>query len=172
MLEDNAQHMHDKDPASRPSSCRPFHLGKMREAVKVAAVQAAPIAFDLAKSIAKVEAFTAQAASNGADLVVFPEAFLSAYPWRYAFDATIGAREPRGRTWYARYYNSSLAIPSPEYDTLVETARVNNVLLQVGIVERDGATLYCTSLLLGRDGEMLTRHRKVGSRERCRSDYY
>ena len=144
----------------------------MREVVKVAAVQAAPIAFDLAKSIAKVEAFTAQAASNGAALIVFPEAFLSAYPWRYAFDATIGTREPRGRTWYARYYNSSLAIPSPEYEALANAARTNKVFLQVGIVEKDGATLYCTSLLLGRDGEILTRHRKVGGQERCRSHSY
>lgn len=135
----------------------------MKEVVKVAAVQAAPVAFDLAKSISKVEAFTEQAASNGADLVVFPEAFLSGYPWRYAFDATIGTREPRGRTWYARYFNSSLAIPSKEFDALSSIARSNNVLLQVGIIERAGGTLYCTSLLLGEDGKVLSRHRKVGS---------
>ena len=64
--------------------------------VKVAAVQAAPVAFDLQQSLEKVAKFTKQAADNGADLVCFPEGFLSAYPWRYAFDATIGAREPRG----------------------------------------------------------------------------
>lgn len=133
----------------------------MKEVVKVAAVQAAPEAFDLVKSISKVETFTQQAASEGADLVVFPEAFLSAYPWRYAFDATIGSREPRGRTWYARYYNSSVAIPSPELDALSNIARSSAVLLQIGIIERDGATLYCTSLLLGRDGEILSRHRKL-----------
>jgi nitrilase len=83
--------------------------------VKVAAVQAAPVAFDLERSLEKVAKFTAEAAGSGADLVIFPyacekissneiswltlyssEGFLSAYPWRYAFDTTIGAREPRG----------------------------------------------------------------------------
>lgn len=44
----------------------------MRATVKVAAVQAAPVAFDLEKSIEKVSKFTAEAAKNGADLVVFP----------------------------------------------------------------------------------------------------
>ena len=64
--------------------------------IRVAAVQAAPVAFDLDKSIEKVGKLTREAAEAGADLVAFPEGFLSAYPWRYAFDATIGAREPRG----------------------------------------------------------------------------
>jgi nitrilase len=44
----------------------------MRQIVKVAAVQAAPVAFDLEKSLAKVASFTAEAAKEGADLVVFP----------------------------------------------------------------------------------------------------
>jgi predicted amidohydrolase len=44
----------------------------MRQNVKVAAVQAAPVAFDLGQSIAKVASFTAEAAKEGADLVVFP----------------------------------------------------------------------------------------------------
>ncbi|KAJ9498188.1 Nitrilase [Exophiala xenobiotica] len=87
---------------------------------KVAAVQAAPVAFDLEASIRKLERFTRTASEAGADLVVFPEGFLSAYPWRYAFDATIGAREPRGRQWYARYHRSAVAIPSPE--KLIPTA--------------------------------------------------
>lgn len=58
--------------------------------VKVAAVQTAPVSFNLEKSIKKIATYTAETASNGADLAVFPEGFLSAYPWHYAFDATIG----------------------------------------------------------------------------------
>lgn len=73
-----------------------------QQSVKVAAVQAAPVSFNLLASLQKLEKLTAEAASQGAELVVFPEAFLSAYPWRYAFDATIGAREPRGA--YSRVF--------------------------------------------------------------------
>lgn len=66
-----------------------------------------------------------------------------------------------GRKWYAKYYNSAVAIPSVEMDQLCEIARENNVYLSVGIIEKDGGTLYCTALLLGRDGAVLSRHRKV-----------
>jgi hypothetical protein len=108
------------------------------------------------------------------------EAFLSAYPWRYSFDATIGAREPRGkgskdrsakqiasanhtqgRKWYARYAASAVAIPSPAFDALKEAARTNNVFLHVGIIEKDGGTLYCTAVLFDRNGGLLYKHRKV-----------
>lgn len=128
---------------------------------KVAAIQAAPVSFNLKDSIEKLEQLTATAAQEGADLVVFPEGFLSAYPWRYAFDATIGAREPRGREWFSRYYKSALAIPSPEFEQLGSIARDNGVLLSVGIIEREGATLYCTAILLSREGKLLYAHRKL-----------
>lgn len=93
--------------------------------------------------------------------VLCSEGFLSAYPWRYAFDATIGAREDRGRRWFAKYYDSALAIPSPEFDQLCNLSQEWKVHLSVGIIERDGATLYCTSILLDRDGKLLYKHRKV-----------
>ncbi|KAI8626865.1 carbon-nitrogen hydrolase [Xylariaceae sp. FL1651] len=129
--------------------------------IKVAAVQAAPVSFDLDKSLEKLTRLTAEAAAGGAELVVFPEAFLSAYPWRYAFDATIGAREPRGRQWYRRYHDSAVAVPSPEADVIADAARAHNIYLQVGIIEKDGGTLYCTALLVGRDGSILLKHRKL-----------
>ncbi|KAF2809991.1 putative nitrilase [Mytilinidion resinicola] len=129
--------------------------------VKVAAIQAAPVSFDLHESLEKVSKLTSEAARSGADLVVFPEGFLSAYPWRYAFDATIGAREPRGRKWFAKYYNSAIAIESPEFQILLSIAKANNVLLSVGIIEKDGGTLYCSAVLIDRDGKLLSNHRKL-----------
>jgi nitrilase len=48
--------------------------------VKVAAVQAAPVFLDLEARVAKVLALIEEAAANGARLVVFPEAFLPAWP--------------------------------------------------------------------------------------------
>ncbi|KAH8723719.1 putative nitrilase [Phaeosphaeriaceae sp. PMI808] len=132
--------------------------------VKVAAVQAAPIAFDLQKSIQKISTLAAEAATSCADLVVFPEGFLSAYPWRYAFDATIGSREPRGRKWFARYYESAISLSSPEFDLLRAIAEKNSIFLSIGIIEKDGsggATLYCTTVLIGKDGALLSAHRKL-----------
>ncbi|CAD6567514.1 MAG: hypothetical protein ASARMPRED_000879 [Alectoria sarmentosa] len=136
-------------------------MSPTQDTVKVAAIQAAPVAFDLPKSLIKVAHFTVEAAKAGADLVVFPEGFLSAYPWRYAFDATIGAREPRGRQWFAKYYDAAVAIPSPDFDSLTRAARENHVFLSLGIIEKEGGTLYCTAILIDRNGTLLYRHRKL-----------
>jgi predicted amidohydrolase len=54
-----------------------------------------------------------------------------------------------------------VAVPSPEVDVIAEAARTHNVYLEVGIIEKEGGTLYCTALLLGRDGSILLKHRKV-----------
>jgi hypothetical protein len=97
-------------------------------------------------------------------LIQSREGFLSAYPWRYAFDATIGSREPRGRRWYAKYYASAISLSSTEFEVVKKVAADNKIFLSVGIIERDeegGATLYCTSVLIGRNGELLSSHRKV-----------
>ena len=47
-------------------------MGRSQQTVKIAAVQAAPVAFDLAESLKKVEKLTAEAAAQGAELVAFP----------------------------------------------------------------------------------------------------
>jgi predicted amidohydrolase len=66
-----------------------------------------------------------------------------------------------GRKWYAKYYNSAISVSSPEFDTLRAIAEKNKVFLSVGIIERDGATLYCTAVLIDREGKLLSTHRKV-----------
>tara|TARA_R110002060_G_scaffold33981_2_gene44846 strand:+ start:267 stop:473 length:207 start_codon:yes stop_codon:yes gene_type:complete len=66
-----------------------------------------------------------------------------------------------GRKWFAKYYDSAIAIASPEFDILCGIARDNKVNLSIGIAEKDEATLYCTAVLIGTDGTLLSRHRKV-----------
>jgi len=75
--------------------------------VRVAAVQAAPVAFDLSATLDKVHEWTNKAVSaeSKPDLVVFPEAFVSAYPRKLGF--AIGARSTEDRTWYKRYLQVS-----------------------------------------------------------------
>jgi predicted amidohydrolase len=68
-----------------------------------------------------------------------------------------------GRKWYAKYYESAVQVPSPEFQVLSDTAKENGVFLHIGIIERDGGTLYCSTLLFGKDGFLLSKHRKVVS---------
>lgn len=73
--------------------------------VKAAAVQSSPVSFDLPKSVAKVARLVAEAAGEGAQLVVLPEAFLSAYPRHFSF--SIGYRTEDNRLWYSKYVEVS-----------------------------------------------------------------
>lgn len=129
--------------------------------VRAAVVQAAPIAFDAARTLEKVEALARQAAGQGAELIVFPEAFVSAYPRGSTFGAMVGSRTPDGREQYRIYWDSAIDVPGPAVDRLAGIAGENRAYLVIGVVERDGGTLYCTVLFFGSDGRYLGKHRKL-----------
>lgn len=128
---------------------------------KLAVVQAASVAFDLERSLQKAETLTAKAAAQGARLVLFPEAFLSAYPRGLNFGAVVGSRTDAGREDFRRYWESSVDVPGPAMSRLGEMARKNGVYLVMGVVERDKGTLYCSVLFFAPDGTFLGKHRKV-----------
>ncbi|GAC1447128.1 MAG: carbon-nitrogen hydrolase family protein [Ktedonobacterales bacterium] len=129
--------------------------------VRAAVVQAAPVAFDRERTLAKVCALTTEAASQGAELVVFPEAFVAAYPRGLSFGAVVGNRTPAGREEYRRYWESAVDVPGPAVDTLAGIAAQSHVHLVIGVIERDGGTLYCTVLFFAPDGRYLGKHRKL-----------
>ena len=128
---------------------------------KVAVVQAAPVAFNRERTIEKVHTLAGQAAGLGTRLVLFPEAFVSAYPRGLDFGAVVGARSEEGREDFRRYWESSVDIPGPAVDALGRTARTHGIYLVVGVVERERGTLYCTVLFFAPAGSYLGKHRKV-----------
>jgi nitrilase len=128
---------------------------------KVAVVQASSVLFDRERTLEKLSAMAHEAAQQGAQLVLFPEAFVSAYPRGLDFGAVVGSRTDAGREDFRRYWESSVDVPGPAVDHLARTARTNNIYLVVGVIERDAATLYCTVLFFAPDGTFLGKHRKL-----------
>jgi predicted amidohydrolase len=126
--------------------------------VKAAVIQAAPVAFELDATLDKVERLMGEA---DADLVVFPEAFVSCYPRGYEFGALIGSRSDEGRAWFRRYWESSIDVPGPATERLGAIARERGSHLVIGVIERGGGTLYCTALFFAPDGTLLGKHRKL-----------
>lgn len=129
--------------------------------VTAAVVQAAPVSFDREATVARVRELTASAAADGARLVVFPEAFVSAYPKGLDFGARIGMRSPEGRDDFRRYFDSAVDVPGPAVDELARIAGEHGVHLVIGVIERDGGTLYCTVLFFDDAGAYLGKHRKL-----------
>jgi nitrilase len=129
--------------------------------IRAAVFQAAPVVFDVPRTLEKLADLAADAARRGAALAVFPEAFVSAYPKGLGFGARMGLRSPEGREEFRRYYDSAVDVPGPATERIGAAARANGLYLVVGVIERDGGTLYCTVLFFGPDGRLLGKHRKL-----------
>jgi nitrilase len=130
---------------------------------RVAVIQAAPVLFDREATLARVAELTAEAAAGGAQLVLFPEAFVPAYPRGLSFGVVVGSRSDEGRRLFARYHRNAVVVPSEATAQLGAVARAAGVWLAIGVIERDaiGGTLYCTLLYFGPDGALLGKHRKL-----------
>ena len=129
--------------------------------IRAAVIQDAPVAFNTAETVAKVAGLIEQAAAQGAQLAVFPEAFVGGYPKGADFGARVGMRSAAGRQEFQRYWASAIDVPGPVTHTLGELARTHQMHLVIGVIEREGGTLYCTVLFFGDDGRLLGKHRKV-----------
>jgi nitrilase len=133
--------------------------------VRVAVVQAAPVLFDREATVKKACRLIREAAGLGAQLILFPEAFIPAYPRGLSFGMVVGSRSPEGRLIWQRYWENAVEVPGPATEKLGDVVREVGVYLAIGIIERDsqfsGGTLYCTLLYYGPDGRILGKHRKL-----------
>src|SRR3990167_5660769 len=132
----------------------------MQEKLKVGAAQIAPRFLDKAGTIKKIGQTLEEAGRLGLDLLVFPETFLSAYPyWRGA----VSVRRETELT--AAMQRESVRIPSADTEELCEMARRARVNCVIGLNEQDdrpgSMTMYNSLLVISRDGRVAGRHRKL-----------
>jgi len=131
---------------------------------KVAVIQQAPVFLDKDKSVARAVALVAEAVNNGAQLIVFSEAFIPGYPawiWRLRPGADWGTSEQS----HARLLHNAVSMEGDDLAPLYAAARQHRVTVVCGLNERDDklsrATLYNTVIVIGPDGALLNRHRKL-----------
>jgi nitrilase len=132
--------------------------------VKVACVQAEPVAFDRAATIDKLEGLVGEVAAAGARLALFPETFVPVYPsnrWVRYLAGWGGPEAGAAREVFARLMQQSVTVPGPDSDRLAEIARANALWLAVGVNELEGGTIYNSLLVYSPDGELALHHRKL-----------
>jgi nitrilase len=131
--------------------------------VKVAVVQATPVLFNLEATIEKIEQLLLEAAQNGAELVLFPEAFIPAYPRGLGFGTVVGSRSEEGRALWLKYWSNSLDVESEQMQSIQKAVQKAGVYMSLGITEREenSGTLYCSLLYFAPDGTLLGKHRKL-----------
>jgi predicted amidohydrolase len=136
------------------------------KSVRVAVVQA-EVAPTLAAALARTRELTEDAASNGANLVVFPETWLPGYPiWLdVCRDVALWDHGPVKRV-FARMAEESVVVDGSSGLAIAEIAREAKVTLVIGVTERVDAgvgrgTLYNALLTYGPNGALLNHHRKL-----------
>jgi len=134
-----------------------------REKVKVAVVQAAPVFMDKQKTIEKACRLIKDAGRNKAELIAFSEAFIPTYPAYY----TVGYEtNPHEWTDYMiALQDNSVVIPSEDTEILGQAAKEAGAYVVMGLNELDdragSCTVYNTLLFIGKDGQVMGRHRKT-----------
>lgn len=133
--------------------------------IKVAVVQAASVLFNKTSTIEKACRLIKESAAKGSQLVLFPEAFIPAYPRGLSFGMVVGSRSEKGRSLWEKYWKNAIDIKGPEIEILGKAAREAGIYLAMGVIERDGdysgGTLYCTLLYFSPDGNLIGKHRKL-----------
>jgi len=131
--------------------------------VKVGLVQDSPVFFDKEKTLDKMEILIKQNASQGCELLVFPESYIPGYPRGFLFGAKVGSRTPEGKALYAEYYKNSMSIEGKDMKRLITLSKNHNIYLIVGITEKqeNNNSLYCSMVYISPTDGFLGVHRKI-----------
>jgi nitrilase len=136
----------------------------MREPVTVACAQVEPVVLDRDATIEKLAGTAAEAAANGARIVVFPEAVVPAYPSSVWAKALAGWAEDGAKEAFALLAREAVEVPGRAERRLGEIAREHVLGLVTADTEPDprrSGTRYNTLRNHGPDGELALRHRKL-----------
>src|SRR6201995_1058420 len=127
-----------------------------KEKIRVAAVQIAPDLDTPTGTLDRVLAAAAEAAGQGARLVVFPETFVPWYPY-FSF-----IRPPMlSGAEHIHLYDNAVAVPGPVTEAMAAAARKHNIVVVLGVNERDHGTLYNAQLVFNADGTLVLKRRKI-----------
>jgi aliphatic nitrilase len=124
--------------------------------VRAAAVQLSPVLYSREGTTQKVCDAIANAAAQGAELVVFPETVIPYYPY-FSFirpPVLMGAE-------HLTLVEQSLDVPGKETALIGAAARTAGAVVVVGVNERDHGTLYNTQLVFDADGTLVLSRRKI-----------
>ncbi|KAI5265634.1 carbon-nitrogen hydrolase [Aureobasidium subglaciale] len=127
--------------------------------LRAAACHVSPVFLSASKTTQKAITLISQASANKANLVVFPETYISAFPIWSAIRAPTDNHD-----LFKRMVQESIYANGPEIETLRATAQKHNIMISIGISEKarySSATLWNSNLLIGANGELLNHHRKL-----------
>ena len=124
--------------------------------VRAAAAQISPILDEAGGTIHKVCETIKDAARQGVEFIVFPETLVPYYPYFSFIEPPVST----GRA-HLELYEKAVTVPGPDLESVFKTAAENNIVVVLGINERDHGTLYNAQLIIDADGTLLLKRRKI-----------
>jgi nitrilase len=124
--------------------------------IRAAAVQLSPVLYSREGTVGRVVSKIEHLARQGVQFATFPETVVPYYPY-FSFVQ----RPFEMRSEHLRLLDQAVTIPSPAVDAISAAARAANMVVSIGVNERDGGSLYNTQLLFDADGALLQRRRKI-----------
>jgi len=138
-------------------------LNISRRPVIVGVAQYASVGFDLQGCISKLSKVCEEASAKGVQFLLFPEAFLTGYPFGGTLNVIFGHRGIEGRKLYQMWWEAAVELPGPVTLQLGQIAKNNNLYLVVGVIEKEMSSfsMYCSVAFFASDGTYLGKHRKL-----------
>jgi nitrilase len=124
--------------------------------VKAAAVQISPVLYSRAGTVDKVIKKIRALGSKGVQFATFSETLVPYYPYFSYLQAPFQMAAE-----HLRLLEESVTVPSAETFAIGEAAKEANMVVSIGVNERDGGTIYNTQLLFDADGTLIQRRRKI-----------
>ncbi len=131
---------------------------------KIAIIQQAPHVLNKGKTLNKMVNIIRDMASQGASLIVFPEAFIPGYPawiWRLRPGGDWGLCEEL----HARLLKNSIDLSTDDLIFIQKAAKQYQVTVVFGLNERDNnnsrTTLYNSVITIDFNGQIANHHRKT-----------
>ncbi|KAI1075519.1 carbon-nitrogen hydrolase [Whalleya microplaca] len=131
----------------------------MAQPLRVAACHASPVFLSARKTTDKAISLINQASANGANLVVFPETYIAAFPIWSAMRAPT-----ENHDLFARMAAESVYVDGDEIGAIRQAARAARTIVSLGFSKKtrhSSACLYNSNLIIDADGEVLVHHRKL-----------
>lgn len=124
--------------------------------VKAAAIQISPDLGSLDGTVARIVAAVGRAADCGVELAVFPETFVPYYPYfSFVLPPVAAGKE------HLRLYSEAVEIPSGTTNVFSDLAARHEMVLVIGVNEKDRGSLYNTQLVFDADGVLVQKRRKI-----------
>jgi nitrilase len=137
----------------------------MNSKIKVALVQIAPVWLDKKATLEKILDYLDEAASEGAELVVFGEALLPGYPFWLALTDGAAWNKLEVKELHRHYALNAVDIENGDLVAVCAFAKAKNISIYLGIIEkprdRGGHSLYASMVYIDQNGVIQSTHRKL-----------